>query len=269
MSKKKNNEDIEFNELMNYNNVNDLIKIKDIINNIIHKDIKVLAKNDKQKDLIKSIKNKEITICSGLAGSGKTFVALAYALNLLKKKGNSFKKIYLVKSVTPLKNEEIGFLKGDLNEKITPFMWSYYINLEKIIDSKSLDSLLSSEIIKPFPLAYMRGASLDDCIIICDESQNISLDNSRTLMTRIGTNCKLIILGDLNQVDLKNKKDSSLKTLISLFNDVNDIGVVEMNEEDVNIRNPLITTIENKFSQLSDNVKNNKKNLVELNGYER
>lgn len=269
MSKKRINEDSEFNEIFGYNKVNDIIKIKDTINNIIPRDIKVLAKNEKQKDLIKSIKNKQITICAGLAGSGKTFVALAYALNLLKKRTNSYKKIYLVKSVTPLKNEEIGFLKGDLNDKITPFMWSYYINIEKIIDSKSLESLLNSEIIKPFPLAYMRGASLDDCIIICDESQNISLDNSRTLMTRIGTNCKLMILGDLNQVDIKNKKESSLKTLISLFEDVKDIGIVEMNEEDVNIRNPLITTIENRFSKISNKEFNNKKILVEMNGHEK
>lgn len=95
----------------------------------------------------------------------------------------------------------------------------------------------------------MRGASLDDCIIIADEMQNISFDNSRTLLTRIGSNCKLILLGDTNQIDIRNKNESSLETLLSLFDEVKDIGVIKMSEKDTNIRNPLISVIENKFKE--------------------
>ena len=178
-----------------------------------------------------------------------TFVALAYALSLLRKTENRYKRIYLVKSVTTLKGEEIGFLKGDFKEKIEPFMWSFYINMEKVIHESSIKVLIDKEIIRPFPLAYIRGSSLDDCIIIADEMQNVTLDNSKTLLTRIGSNAKLILLGDTNQIDLKIKSESSLNVLLKMFNDVENIGVIEMDKDDVNIRNPLITIIENKFKE--------------------
>jgi phosphate starvation-inducible protein PhoH len=176
-----------------------------------------------------------------------TFVAIAYALSLLRKTSNRFKKIYLVKSVTTLKGEELGFLKGDLKEKIDPFMWSYYINMEKLILESSMKTLLEKEIIRPFPLAYMRGASLDDCIIIADEMQNVTLDNSLTLLTRIGSNAKIIILGDINQIDMKNKHESSLEQLLEMYDNTENIGVIEMSNEDVNVRNPIIAVIEEKY----------------------
>lgn len=240
---KSNNNDFDVNE-------NKLYKIKSEIDKILKDNIKIVAKNESQKLLIKSIKENEITICNGPAGTGKTFIAIGIALNLLKNPENSYKAIYLVKSVTTLKNEELGFLKGNLKEKIEPFMWSFFINFEKLIEKSTLNMLLDAEIIKPFPLAYMRGASLDDCIIIGDEFQNVSLDNSRTQMTRIGSNCKLIILGDENQIDMKNKHESSLRKIIKLFDSTPKIGTITMSEKDTNVRNPLITEIENKFKEL-------------------
>jgi phosphate starvation-inducible PhoH-like protein len=244
MGKSKNNDnDFDTNE-------NKLYKIKTEIGKILKDNIKIVAKNDSQKLLIKSIKENEITICNGPAGTGKTFIAIGIALNLLKNPDNNYKNIYLVKSVTTLKNEELGFLKGNLKEKIEPFMWSFYINFEKLIEKSTLNMLLEAEIIKPFPLAYMRGASLDDCIIIGDEFQNVNLDNSRTQMTRIGTNCKLILLGDENQIDMKNKHESSLSKIIKLFSETPKIGTISMSSKDTNVRNPLITEIENKFKEL-------------------
>lgn len=243
MGKSKNNNDFDVNE-------NKLYKIKSEIGKILKDNIKIVAKNDSQKQLIKSIKENEITICNGPAGTGKTFIAIGIALNLLKNPENSYKTIYLVKSVTTLKNEELGFLKGNLKEKIEPFMWSFFINFEKLIEKSTLNMLLDAEIIKPFPLAYMRGASLDDCIIIGDEFQNVNLDNSRTQMTRIGSNCKLILLGDENQIDMKNKHESSLSKIIKLFNETPKIGTISMCSKDTNVRNPLITEIENKFKEL-------------------
>ena len=115
----------------------------------------------------------------------------------------------------------------------------------------------------PFPLAYMRGASLDDCIIIADEIQNLTMSNARTLMTRIGSNSKLIMLGDVNQIDIDNKEESSLKTIVEMFNDIENIGVVEMSEHDTNIRNPLISVIEKKFNDYNLNKKPKK---YEYNG---
>jgi len=256
---KKFREEIDLLEILEENKERDLRNKKKEIKEILKHDIKVIAKNESQKKLISSIKNNQITICAGPAGTGKTFVSVAYALSLLRKLENSFKKIYLVKSVTTLKGEEIGFLRGDINDKFTPFLWSYLINMEKIIQQGVINSLFTQEHIKAYPLAYMRGASLDDCIILVDEAQNISLDNSRTLLTRIGSNSKIIMLGDTNQIDLKNKKDSSLKILMEILNDVNDIGIIDMSDEDTeNVRNPIIKTIENKFKDYLKN-KNEKK----------
>jgi phosphate starvation-inducible PhoH-like protein len=241
--------------------------VKDDINKIIKNDIKLIAKNESQKKIINSIKNNEITIVAGPSGSGKTFVAVAYALNLLKKSSSQYKKIYLVKSVTTLKGEEIGYIKGDFQDKITPFMWSYYINIEKLISEITLKILIEKEIIKPFPLAYMRGASLDNCIIIADELQNISLDNSLTLLTRIGSNSKIIALGDTNQIDLKNKHDSSLNLLLNLFENTENIGVIKMDEKDINVRNPIITIIEKKFKEHYSKLNKKTKQLItESNG---
>ena len=247
MRNKKFDENNILDEIMSVNSDMQIKKIKKEITSLLTKDIKIIAKNESQKNLIKSIKNNEITICAGPAGTGKTYVAMAYVLSLLRKAGNRFKKIYLVKSVTTLKNEELGFLKGDLKEKIEPVMSSFYLNMEKLVLESSLRTLVEKDIIRPFPLAYMRGTTLDDCIIIADEMQNVSIDNSRTLLTRIGSNCKLILLGDTNQIDLRNKKESSLEILLSLFDEVNDIGVIKMSEADTNIRNPLISIIEDKY----------------------
>lgn len=248
-------EEKDFKDLTEVNSSVQISRVKDEIGKLLTNDIKIIAKNESQKKLINSIKNNEITICAGPAGTGKTFVAVAYALSLLRKPSNRYKKIYLVKSVTTLKGEELGFLKGDLKEKIEPFMWSFYINMEKLVLDSSLKSLVDKDIVRPFPLAYMRGASFDDCIIIADEMQNVTLDNSRTLMTRIGSNAKLILLGDINQIDMKNKSESSLEAIIDLFDGIENIGVIKMSEEDTNVRNPLITVIEEKFKNHSKTAK--------------
>lgn len=227
----------------------EIAKAKNIITKLVPNDIKLIAKNESQKKLIQSIKNNEITICSGKAGTGKTFVAVAYALSLLRKAGNRYKRIYLVKSVTTLKKEELGFLKGDMKDKFDPFMWSYYINMEKVIHEASIKSLLEQEFLRPFPLAYIKGSSLDDCIIIADEMQNIILDNALTLLTRLGSNAKMIILGDIDQIDLANKKDSSLEPLLEMYADVPQIGTIEMDDNDDNVRNPLIDIIVAKYKE--------------------
>jgi phosphate starvation-inducible PhoH-like protein len=251
MSRDRYKEEKDYKELtsVNMNSGEQISGIKEEIGRLLPPDIKIIAKNESQKKLINSIKNNEITICAGPAGTGKTFVAIAIALSLLRKAGNRYKKIYLVKSVTTLKGEELGYLKGDMKEKIDPFMWSFYIPIEKLILETSRKTLIEKEIIRPFPLAYMRGVSLDDCIIIADEMQNVNIDNSLTLMTRIGSNSKIILLGDMDQIDMKNKHDSSLEVILDMFTDTQSIGTIMMSEEDTNVRNPLITVIQNKFKE--------------------
>lgn len=229
---------------------------KEMIKGTMYSNVKVIAKNDSQKELLRSIKENEITICSGKAGCGKTFVTLGYALKLLKTQNNYYQKIYLVKSVTPLKGEEVGFLKGDLKEKIDPYMSSYYINMEKLITKMDMTSLMVQDYIRPYPLTYLRGASLDNAIVIIDEAQNISMDNARTILTRLGENSKMILLGDSNQIDLKNKYQSCLYRLIDLFKDTKEIGTIIMNDNDRNVRNPIIDMIEEKFDELKEREKN-------------
>ena len=143
-------------------------------------------------------------------------------------------------------------------------MWSFYLNMEKLVLESSIKSLIEKDIIRPFPLAYMRGSSLDDCIIIADEMQNVNLDNSRTLLTRIGSNSKLILLGDINQIDIRNKKESSLEVLLKMFDDTPNVGVVKMSDEDTNIRNPLISVIEDKYKEHIE-TKPNGFNKIKLN----
>ena len=224
-----------------------LNRAKEKVNSVLSTEIKVIAKNESQKELIRSIKSNEITICTGKAGTGKTFVSLALALGLLKQATTKFSKLYLVKSVTTLRDEGIGFLKGSLQEKLEPFMWSFFINMEKMMGESDMKQLLDYGIVRPFPLAYARGTTLDNALIIADEMQNVSIDNARTLLTRIGKNSKMILLGDSNQVDIKNKSESSLEPLLRMFSGVEKIGCLRMDDNDINVRNPLINIIEEKF----------------------
>lgn len=146
------------------------------------------CKNERQKQFIKLIDNKDIVICAGPAGTGKTYVACAEALRLLAKRSDIYKKIIIVKSVTVLEGEEIGFLKGTMKEKMEPYMISFMDNFHKIIGKELTRSMEAQELIEIMPLAYIRGRSIDNTIIIVDEAQNISLKNMRSTMTRLGEN---------------------------------------------------------------------------------
>ena len=209
--------------------------------------INIKCKTINQKNLVNEIKAKEMVICSGLPGTGKTYLSCAVALDLIKNKGE-YKKIVIVKSVTTLKDEEIGYLKGSMKEKMEPFMYSFMHNFEKIIGRYNTQVLRENGLIEEMPIAYMRGINIDNSIVIIDEAQNISLDNIRTIMTRLGENSKMIFLGDENQVDMKKKTQSSLKFIIDKFSDFDEVGTVVLDNDDV-VRNPLIKKIEQIFRE--------------------
>lgn len=213
----------------------------------------VKCKTENQKKLINLIKEKEVVICSGLAGSGKTFLTCYQALNLLKMYPDIYKKIVIVKSVTTLKSEEIGFLKGTLEEKMEPFIYSFINNFEKIIGKVQTEFLRRDNIIETMPIAYMRGINIDEAIVIIDEAQNITIENIRTILTRLGYNSKMIFLGDVKQIDYKNKKDSALRFLLDKFTHIDEIGTIELGVEDV-VRNPLIKKIEDVFNNLEKEI---------------
>lgn len=234
---------------------------KDKIRSILYKKLNIKAKNKIQKEVMNMIVDKEINFITGVAGTGKTFITLATALDLLANPDTPYTKIYLIKSVKTLQGEELGFMKGTLAEKLEPVMWSFMMNVSKLVKEMAIMNLMEQEIVKFLPLAYIRGLSIDNAIIILDETQNISIDTLRTLLTRIGNNSKLIALGDTKQIDMKNKSDSALEIAVNLFKDVEEIGVMGFSNDEI-VRNPIIKIIEEKFDEYDLNnpkLKNNRR----------
>jgi len=197
------------------------------------------AKSAKQQELIDMIEEQEIVVATGPAGTGKTYVTLATALSLL---GQVYRKVILVKSVTPIPGEEIGFLKGGMEQKMEPFVMSYMWNIDKICGPDSSKDLLNKKMIEILPLAFIRGLSIDNAIVIIDEAQNIDNHTFKTIMTRIGENSKYIFLGDTEQIDRKHKTESCLATVLEIFSDSDLIGTIEFTDEDC-VRNPIIPKI--------------------------
>jgi phosphate starvation-inducible PhoH-like protein len=206
------------------------------------------CKNERQKKLVRLINQKEITICAGPAGTGKTYLACAEALRLITTKTATYKKILLVKSVTVLPGEEVGFLKGTLKDKMEPFMVSFIDNFEKIIGVELTQQLMDAGVIEIQPLTYIRGRSIDNSIIIIDEAQNITMSNMRSAMTRIGEDSKMVIIGDTKQIDISKKLESSLDKICRMFSEVDEIGITHFEREDI-VRNPLIIKIDDIFDQ--------------------
>jgi phosphate starvation-inducible protein PhoH and related proteins len=227
------------------------------VKNPLHAHIELKCKTENQKKFIGLINDKEIVVATGFAGTGKTFLSCAKALLLLK--GNpKFRKIMLIKSVTELKGESLGYLKGSVEDKMSPYMESFKDNFRKLIGKPAADALEQMGMIEVQPLAFIRGRTIDNTIMIVDESQNISFDNMKTILTRIGENSKIIIIGDTKQIDLKNKYDSSLFQVVDKFAQNPLFGVMQFEKSD-QVRNPIINVIEEIFDGIEDENKANKK----------
>jgi phosphate starvation-inducible PhoH-like protein len=208
--------------------------------NDISIELKCLQK--KQKDLRRAIEEKDIVIANGAPGTGKTYMSLATALHILKTEPK-YKKIVLIKSLQIIKGEEIGYLPGTLWEKLEPYMYSFTGNLDKILGSSSITkALLNQGIIEIFPIAYVRGCTLDRSIVIVDESQNLDMHMFKTIITRIGNNCKMIFLGDSEQVDRKIKTESCLYKVAELFKNFEQAASITFTNEE-SVRNPIIPKI--------------------------
>lgn len=209
------------------------------------------GKTPNHKEIVKSIidKNTTITIVHGKPGTGKTYSAIQGALKSFK--NSDYTKIYLTKSVKTLdnKNEDIGFLKGTMEEKVAPFLFSYDFNFKQIIPPDLYTSARQAQIIEFLPLAYIRGIGLNNCIVILDEAQNINNAILRTVLSRIGKNCKLIILGDTQQKDSSTGQSSGLEFLIENFQDIKGFDVIEMTKADQS-RADIINEIEDRYDNL-------------------
>ena len=238
MSKKKTEENSFFNELLSK-------QTKDTNFKLTFK-----CKNATQKKLVKTIKDKDITFCSGAAGTGKSYISLATALELLKKEP-LYKKIVII--VPTIQSDiEIGFLKGTLDQKIAPHAYAHLYTMEKILtqsgnDGKEMLAQLQKENkVEIMCVSFLRGLTIDDSIVFITESQNLPTSAFKTLLTRIGENSKYIFDGDLDQIDnkeiRKNKGLCGLQYAINHLKDIDEVGVVEFSKDEI-VRNPIITKI--------------------------
>lgn len=219
---------------------------KNTIKNIIGKTTRRKFLSENQKIYYNKLIENEITICSGPAGVGKSFVAMRAAIDLLMDESNSYEKLIIVRPAVEAE-EKLGSLPGNLEEKLDPYIFPSYYLLNKIIGKESREKLKHNDVIEVFALAYMRGMNIDNSILIFEESQNCTPSQMKLLLTRIGFNSKFFISGDVEQTDrYKDKTQSGLYDALNRFKNIDNIGVFEFENKDV-IRNPLISKILEKY----------------------
>ena len=195
--------------------------------------------------LVKAIEDATVTIVDGPAGSGKTYLAVVMAIKALK--SDKIKKIVLTRPVVEA-GESLGFLPGDLKEKVDPYLMPLYDALDELLGHERTETLIERKIIEIIPLAYMRGRSLNDAFIILDEAQNTTSMQMFMFLTRLGHDSKMVITGDLSQIDrITNKNDvSGLKDAIGKLQALEDIQIVSLKGADV-VRHPLVREIIERY----------------------
>jgi len=221
---------------------------KNIINQIIPKKTREKFLSDSQKKYYNLLCDKEITICSGPAGVGKSYIAMKAAVDLLVDPTSPYEKIIIVRPAVEAE-EKLGALPGNVEEKLDPYIFPSYYLLNKIIGKQNREKLKDIEAIEVFALAYMRGMNIDNSILIFEEAQNASPKQMKLLLTRIGFNSKFFISGDLEQTDrYKDKTHSGLWDAIEKFTNVDKIGIFSFKDGDI-VRNPLISQILEKYDE--------------------
>ena len=221
---------------------------RDIISHVIKKKTKSKFLTENQKIYSETLLNNQITICSGPAGVGKSYIAMKTAVDLLLDDGNGYDKIIIVRPAVEAE-EKLGALPGNVEEKLDPYIFPSYYLLNKIIGKESREKLKDAEVIEVFALAYMRGMTIDNSILIFEEAQNATPKQMKLLLTRIGTNTKFFISGDIEQTDrYKDKKHSGLYDALTRFNGIPGIGIFEFGDKD-GVRNPIITKILQKYDE--------------------
>jgi phosphate starvation-inducible PhoH-like protein len=224
---------------------------RDIISQVVKKRTKSKFLTENQKIYSETLLNNQITICSGPAGVGKSYIAMKTAVDLLLDDGNGYDKIIIVRPAVEAE-EKLGALPGNLEEKLDPYIFPSYYLLNKIIGKEAREKLKDAEVIEVFALAYMRGMTIDNAILVFEEAQNATPKQMKLLLTRIGSNTKFFISGDIEQTDrYKDKKQSGLYDAIIRFNGINGIGIFEFGDKD-GVRNPIITKILQKYEEDRD-----------------
>ncbi|MFN6090292.1 MAG: PhoH family protein [Cyclobacteriaceae bacterium] len=199
----------------------------------------IKPKTVNQQKLVRSVKDNDLVFALGPAGTGKTFVSVALAVRALKNK--QVKKIIITRPAVEA-GENLGFLPGDLKEKIDPYLRPIYDALNDMVPFEKLKYYLEREIIEIAPLAYMRGRTLHNAFILLDEAQNTTAMQMKMFLTRMGPESKMIVTGDTSQIDLPKNQSSGLKEAVRILNQVNGIGFVELSGRDV-VRHKLVRDI--------------------------
>lgn len=208
----------------------------------------IRAKTPNQRKLVEKALKNDIVFAVGPAGTGKTYTAVAMAVRALKEK--QVKRIVLCRPAVEA-GENLGFLPGDLKEKIDPYLRPLYDALDDMIHPEKLNYFMMNRIIEIAPLAFMRGRTLDNAFVILDEAQNTTVPQLKMFLTRIGPSAKAIITGDMTQIDLPKNQKSGLSVALNILKDINGIAIVNLNEKDV-IRHKLVKKIIMAYDAFSE-----------------
>ena len=205
----------------------------------------IKARSENQQRLVEAYEQKDMVFAIGPAGTGKTYTAIALAVKALKEK--TARKIILCRPAVEA-GEKLGFLPGDMKDKIDPYLQPLYDALEDMIPQVKLQDMMEKKVIQIAPLAFMRGRTLSDAVVILDEAQNTTPAQIRMFLTRMGWNTKMMITGDLTQVDLPKGQRSGLREAYDLLRDIEGISFIEMNQKDI-VRHKLVTRIVNAYER--------------------
>lgn len=209
---------------------------------------KVYPHTQNQADYIKSMREHDMVFCYGASGSGKTFLSIAEALRLVLSHKKS--KLILSRPVVEA-GESLGFLPGALEDKINPYLKPLYDAMETLVPHESVRRLSDSGIVEIAPLAYMRGRTLSNSVVILDEAQNTTKEQMKMFLTRMGENTKMFITGDITQIDLPKRFQSGLVHSANLLSGIGEIGMIRLGFEDV-VRNPLVKKIVKAYENEND-----------------
>ena len=205
----------------------------------------IKSRSENQQQLIEAYEKNDMVFAVGPAGTGKTYLSIALAVKALKEK--TIKKIILSRPAVEA-GEKLGFLPGDMKDKIDPYLQPLYDALEDMIPAVKLQDMMEKHIIQIAPLAFMPGRTLSDAVVILDEAQNTTSQQIRMFLTRMGMNTKMIITGDLTQIDLPREQRSGLKEALRILDGVEGIGVVKLGQKDI-VRHKLVTRIVNAYDK--------------------
>ena len=228
-------------------NVNGMDKTNTVPEHVIHYGRKgaISAKTEGQNRYVEMVNNNDVVFSIGPAGTGKTFLSVAFAVAALE--SHRVDRIILCRPAVEA-GESLGFLPGDLKDKVDPYLAPLYDSLHNLYAENQLAQLLERKVIEVVPLAYMRGRTLDSAYMILDEAQNATVLQMKMFLTRLGIGSKAIITGDVTQIDLQNRSDSGLLQASELLNNVQGIGIVNLGKKDV-VRHPLVMKIIEAYDQ--------------------